>query len=285
MLLYEKIIIEEEHLSVLKNLVETYKTIAISTARRVRTSVLENRAFHFGLDKWFQGVKRAYEAEAGKKSRKNSSPAFITRNGKTIFVLLSANTGLYGDILRNIFDVFGGELRKNKADVAIAGRIGTKFFEEKFPGRTFKYFDLPDNVVPAEKIHEITEYLRHYEKVVVFHGRFKNIIMQEAATSVVTGDMPEFSAAAPLVKFLFEPSIEAVARFFETEIFSSLLGQVFHESRLAKVTSRMLLLDKADQNIIEAQKNTKFLKNQIYHQAENKRQVNLTVALTQSYIL
>lgn len=277
MLLYEKIITEEERLVSLKGLVETYKTIAISTSRRIRASVLANRVYHLGLNRWFGLAKDAYERETRKAGAKKDQ-SFIKRNGKTAFLLLSANTGLYGDILDNIFKSFTKELnRADKGmlpDIVISGRIGVRFFEEHFPGRKFTFFDLPDQVIPKASLRELTEFLHKYERVVVFHGKFKNIIMQEPAVSNITGNLPTLSEDVSSVRFLFEPSLEEVARFFETEIFASLLEQSCSESRLAKVTSRMLLLDQADQNIELAAKNVRTQKIQLRHQTENKKQVN-----------
>ena len=69
--------------------------------------------------------------------------------------------------------------------------------------------------------------------------------------SVVSGvEVPtEKSEDKSFQLYFFEPSLEEVVIFFETEIFASLLEQVFHESRLAKTASRMMLLDRASQNI------------------------------------
>ena len=283
MLLYEKITSEEERLKSLSGLVETYKTIAITTSRRIRASVLENRAFHLGLNHWFQGIKRAYAQEISKKGGENKM-SFLKRNNKMIFLLLSANTGLYGDILERIFDQFSKEFLKTnpRPDIAISGKMGIRFFEENFPGLHFSYIDLPDQAVPHERLREITEFLHHYERVVVFHGRFKNIIMQEPTTSNITGDMLLSDTPVPTVRFLFEPSIEEVARFFETEIFASLFEQSCNESRLAKVTSRMLFLDRADQNIGIESHNLFLMKNYMHHQNENKKQANTMLAVVNS---
>ena len=47
----------------LGELVTTYEFIAAAAMRRIRNSVLENRAFHLGLNAIFQEIKRAYERE------------------------------------------------------------------------------------------------------------------------------------------------------------------------------------------------------------------------------
>ena len=54
------------------------------------------------------------------------------------------------------------------------------------------------------------------------------------------------------IKFIFEPSLEEVFNFFDAEIVASLLQQTFHESRLAKLASRLLLLDRSIVKVEEA---------------------------------
>ena len=101
---------EIENAASLKVLVETYKLMAANSMRRIRSSVLENRAFHLGLNDVYQEVKRSYEiiisAEARKKNKPKRTPLVAGKTAKSVYALISANTGLYGQIISKTFSLF-----------------------------------------------------------------------------------------------------------------------------------------------------------------------------------
>ena len=262
-------------------LVETYETITGTSVRRIRSSVLTNRAFHVGLNRMFREIMSAYKKEVEylmkKKKIKNKGPevSLIKHTKHTVLILLSANTGLYGDLIDRTFAVFMTEVKRAQADIVIVGRMGKMFFEETMPGASFTYFDFPDNAVAVQNLKEISAFLASYEKVVVFYAVFKNLLTQQVKASIVSDagliQEQEKSEEKPSQLYFFEPSLEEVAIFFEKEIFASLLEQVFQESRLAKLASRMLLLDRAMTNTETALKHVTLKKQQVRHRTINHK--------------
>src|SRR3989338_7854027 len=263
----------------LGDLVTTYEFIAAAAMRRIRNSVLENRAFHLGLNAIFQEIKRAYEREVHGLAQqhgtaKKKTISFVTRDRKSAIVFLSANTPLYGEVIARTFSAFVAEAEKNVSDAVVVGRIGRTLFEETFPARPFAYFDFPDTSIAIENLKAISTYLTRYERVLVFHGRFKSIISQEVAVSPVSGEAlaaRDSGADDEGAKYFFEPSLETIVIFFETEIFSSLLEQVFHESRLAKLASRMVLLDRASVAVAHALERTALTRSRLLHRVFNRK--------------
>jgi ATP synthase F1 gamma subunit len=282
MLNEKDLILEISNLQNLSSVVETYKTIAASSMRRIRKSVLENREFMAGLADIFREVKAAYAKEitearaSGRVVREEV--ASVRKSKKTVFVLLSANTGLYGDIIARTFTYFAGEWEKSKPDAVIVGKIGKLLFENKYSHHPFRYFDFPDDRIDTESLKVITKEINLYERVVVFHGRFKNFFVQEAVSNYVSGEVPTEAKTgqeeAELPNYLFEPSYEAVATFFETEIFASSLEQLFYESRLSKLASRIALLDGATIQINRRLKQYILGKDNLRHRSINRKQIN-----------
>ncbi|MBI2122189.1 MAG: F0F1 ATP synthase subunit gamma [Candidatus Sungbacteria bacterium] len=278
---------ETERLSVLRILIETYEGIAAMTIRRIRNSVLQNREFYAGLSDLFAEIKSAYAKDlrslmvkrgikqALADGAKAKSLSLIRRNGKTVYVLLSSNTGLYGEIIGKTFALFVKNIRWSDADCVIVGRVGRMLFESAMPQKKFSYFDFPDTHVSRADLEEITKFLHQYENVVVFHGAFRSFIDQHPALSRVSGDERLLGEeASGSVSYIFEPSLEDIMVFFESEIFASLLGQVFYESRLAKVASRLMVLDRASTNVDDALRRSFFKQRQAGHQLSNKKQIN-----------
>ena len=92
---------ELEQLNSLIMLVETYETIAGTSVRRIRNSVLANRAFHVGLNRMYREITTAYKKEVEyimrkkKIKGKGEEMTVIKHTKPTALMLLSANTGLY----------------------------------------------------------------------------------------------------------------------------------------------------------------------------------------------
>ncbi len=271
-----------EQLQSLVILVETYETIAGTSVRRIRNSVLANRAFHVGLNRMFREITTAYKKEVEyimKKKKiksKGEEVSLIKRTKPTVLVLLSANTGLYGDVVHRTFTAFVGEVKRTQVDAIIIGRMGKMFFEEIMPGSPFTYFEFPDNAIAIENLKQITTFLAQYEKVVAFYAVFKNLLTQDVKASIISGaELPEEKLEEkPTQPYFFEPSLEEITVFFEKEIFASLLEQVFQESRLAKLASRMVLLDRAIINIEIELKRTVLEKQRVHHRIVNRQLID-----------
>lgn len=279
MLTERQVTIEKERLSELYTLVETYETIAANSMRKIRYFVLSNRAFHEGLSRLFLEVKFAYhEKRRGLLKKKELKTAIsfsaIPRNGKTVYVFLSANTGLYGDIIARAFDFFSQKCEGSPAEVVIIGKVGRSLFESRFPGVAYTYFDFPDTHILQEDLKKITNHLSQYETVVAFHGSFKSFPAQIPVSTNVSGEILLQEAGDKPSRYLFEPTLEKVVFFFETEIFASLLEQVFYESRLAKLASRLTLLDRASLRIGEASEKTHRAFQLFVHRSFNRKQIN-----------
>lgn len=263
-------------------LVETYETIAGTSVRRIRNSVLANRAFHVGLNRMFREITTAYKKEIEyimrkKKIASDGMPSVMKHSKKMALMLLSANTGLYGDLVGRTFTAFVTEVKRTQADVVIIGRMGKMFFEDVMPGNPFTYFDFPDNAIAIASMKEITAFLEQYERAVAFYAVFKNLLTQQVRASIVSGaELPgeKTEEEAPSFPYFFEPSLEQVALFFENEIFASLLEQIFQESRLAKLAARMVLLDRAIINIETGLRRTTLEKQRVHHAKVNRELID-----------
>lgn len=246
----------------LKTIVQTYQEIAGSRMQRIRNSVLSSRDFLLGINTIFQQVKSSYKIKGG-----------LQNNGKTLFVFISANTGLYGDIIKRTFLLFAREIKKERSDIAIIGRLGFRLFQEEFGfAKTFMYFELSDNKIDHEGIKKIIPYLIQYEKVIVFYEQFQSIIASEPIATSVSGDRLPWEKTSSEIKYIFEPSLEKVMVFFEKEIIVSIFEQVVFESLLAKFSSRMIALEQTTENIQNKLKQALLKKAVIKHQELNKKQ-------------
>jgi ATP synthase F1 gamma subunit len=272
------LLIEGEFLTTLRNVLETYEEIAATRMGRIRSSVLASRDFLLEINAVFQQVKASYKSQIellmkSKRIKDASKLTFIKRNGKTLYVYISANTGLYGEIVRKTYDVFIENLKKEPGDVVILGKLGMNFFKADNINAHTAYFEMSDNQIDNAVIQKIVDYIIKYEKVLVFYEQFNNVISQSPIVTNISGDPLPWEKGGPAVKYFFEPSLEKVMEFFEKEIFASIFQQTIFESELAKFASRMVSLDFASENTKSRLKEVLIEKNRLKHQEINKRQL------------
>jgi ATP synthase F1 gamma subunit len=270
--------LESEFLDTLHTILETYEEIAATRMGRIRSSVLGNRVFLLEINEIFQQVKTSYKAQIemfmkNKRIKDPSKLTFIKKNGKTLYVFVSANTGLYGDIIRKTYEVFIDNLKRKPGDVAILGKLGLEIFiAEKFAA-PLSYFEFPDDKIDEITMRKIIEYIVKYEQVLVFYEKFNTVISQSPIVTNISGDPLPWEKSGPSARYFFEPSLEKIMEFFEKEIFASIFQQTILESELAKFASRMVSLDFASENTRIKLKQNILAKNKIKHQESNKKQL------------
>jgi ATP synthase F1 gamma subunit len=269
---------ETEILTTLRGVLETYEEVAATRMTRIRSSVLESRGFLVEINAIFQQVKASYKDQVDqlmkrKRIKDPSKLTFVNHNGKTLYIFVSANTGLYGEIIRRTYDVFVENLKKEPGDVVILGSVGLEMFNADGIKAPLTYFDFPDNQIDNTILQKITEHIIKYEKVLVFYEQFTNVITQSPIITNISGNPLPWEKTGPLVRYFFEPSLEKVMEFFEKEIFAAIFQQTLFESELAKFATRMVSLDFASENTRNRLKEVSLAENRFKHRENNKKQL------------
>lgn len=265
--------------SSLSELISTFEEISAMRMRKVKRSVLSGREFLSGLSSAFGYISYSYRIY--KKNLKHGSTPSLSfnTNGKSVAVLISSNTGLYGEIIKETFDLFMKNIRGATTDIVLVGKLGRASFEEALPTIPFQYFDAPDNSNSVnDLLAPIINYLSAYSNIVIYHGVFRSILRQEAQGTFVTGEVMkiEDNIKEKNISFLFEPSIEYIAAYFEKQVLSILLEQTLYESNLSKYASRMLSLDAASQNVDEKRITlSKYLRKMTHKEINSHVQTNI----------
>lgn len=274
---------EIRQVSSLKTLTEVYGEIAASRMKKIREFVLRNREFLGAIESIFQDALASYASKLSDlvrqgKMREGGKVTFLAHNGKTVVVLISANTGFYGEVVKQTFDKFLEGLRRENVEVTIIGKLGRSLFLQEEPDRPYTYFELPDFGIDKAAMSEAIVHLVQYEEIRVYYGKYQSVINQTPTTFKITAGTPiSGTAEKPEVEFIFEPSMERILMFFETQIFASLFDQAVRESQLAKFASRILAMDRASENIDQELSKLKLESLKISHKVENSKQLNSLV--------
>ena len=283
----KKEIIESlEALNSLRDLAENYEEIAANRMQKIKDSVLQSRDFLVDLSEVFVDIKSSYHNEVQelltkrKKGDEDIIP-YLRKNGKTLMVYLSSNGRLYGPVTKKTFDLFNSELRKNKSrkdiDILIIGSAGREMFESLNPETDFEYIDLPDENININHIKSLMKKYLQYDKVYIYHGKFGNVVRQNAIATTITGD-DIFGTEVPTQipkedRFIFEPILEKIIHFFETQIMSTLFKQTYFENQLARQASRVNAMEEALIHIEDETKKLNKEKVRLKHALQNKKQL------------
>ncbi|MBI4079115.1 MAG: F0F1 ATP synthase subunit gamma [Candidatus Levybacteria bacterium] len=238
-------------------LAQAYEEISVIKMQGVRSLVLKTRDFLEGISDVFYDVKSSYKQQIAllmkKKQSSEAGLGFARKNGKSIAVLLSANTKLYGDIVPRTFSLFIETIAKGESDICIVGKLGRELYKETETKRPYTYFEIPDTKIIFDDLKPVVAQIFPYEEVTVFYGKFVNVINQTPTAASISGEKTfatqEEGQPQVETRFLFEPTLEKVLQFFESQIFSALFKQSVHESQLARHASRIRAMESALENI------------------------------------
>lgn len=274
------IVNEIEELFNMRYLVDAYEEIASMRMRRIRSSVLVHRAFAQELSEIYQELTDSYRKEIIKlisdKDKKNKSNSLSVRkhNGKVGTVFLSANSGLFGDILRKTYTAWIQHVDTRQSEPIIVGSYGKKMFEQNFPERAFVYLPLLEGEKNLESLKKVAETFMQYDNLTIFYAQFISMGEQHVAVmDMLDQEKNTNKGSQQAMHYIFEPSLEKILEFFEKQIFGTILNQTFTESELARYAARMVALDTATQNITNRLKNINLERNIALHRQANKKQI------------
>jgi len=282
----KKLIIEElEALNSLKDLAESYEEIAAVEMQKIRDSVLKTRAFLIDISDVFVDLKSSYTREVNdliarrKKGDKSILP-ILRKIDKTLLVYLSSNGKLYGPVTQKTFKLFSENLKKTNTattDIVIIGNAGKELYENARIDKPFEYIEIPDTKVDISHIKKLMQKFLQYEKVYVYYGKFGNLVSQSPISTSITGeDIFETENLVPVSRedrFIFEPTLEKIFHFFETQIMTNLFSQTLLENQLARDVSRVNAMEEALINIEEESKKLNRLGLRLKHSLQNKKQL------------
>lgn len=283
----KKLIYEErKQVRALSTIVDVYGEVAAQRMRKIRESVLKNREFLNEIEEIFKDCLASYSRNLhdllrSRKMSKDKNVTFLAHNGQTAAVLISANTGFYGAVIPETFNTFLKDVRGGVGEVTIIGKLGKALFIENEPERPYTYFELPDYGINREAMSEALKHLVQYEEIKIYYGKYYSVISQKPsiteikAGTLVSGETTNKSRD----HFIFEPDVETILMFFETQIFASLFNQSLEESQLAKFASRIVAMDAAAVHIKEELAKLDVRLSKLKHLAQAKKQLNTIPSL------
>lgn len=264
----------------LKNLCRVYEELSVLEMQKIKDSVIASRDFYSALSEVYVRVKQSYQNHfvdlLKKKGVKNPKKMLIFgKNEKSVSVLITANSRLYGRILQQTCELFLESARKEKCDLVVIGELGKELLKNFDAKLQFQYFFVPDYHLETQNLQELLNYLVQYKKINIFYGFYQTLFNQSPVVSNITGDAPLLSPLAKKEqsKYIFEPDLKNIMMFFEKHILSSLFLQTVFDSYLSRLASRITSMEESIDRIINEENILKTQKRRFIAYDENKKQM------------
>jgi len=261
-----------ETIRLMKEISSAYQEIANLRMKQIRETVLRNREFFKELRRTYSRIQAASFLELKKRKIKRKK---IKKKEKEAIVFLSANESLYGNLILNIWHEVEKYLRESKAHLVVIGRIGKYLAERSGFGMRMFYFELNDVKPELKRIGEVGDFLKNYQKVVVFYGKYEGGLIQRPTSEEISEKVLPEEKIKKAKKYLFEPSPEAILDFFETEILTVLFTLCLLEHQLARYAARVLAMSEATERAKKLEKMYLLQERKLKREISTKKQIEI----------
>ena len=240
-------IIEKDITSIgtLKNLTNVFESLASNQVAKVK-----HRA---GLGhEFFQMIWKYYTAiRVDPKKRLLNRPE---TNGRTVFILISAEAGLSGDLDVRTIDAMQKKYNPETTDIIVLGSHGAnQLSQREIP--YIKFFQTPesDGFINVEPIINI---VKDYSGIVVYYAEYISLGQQEVRTVDLLSQIQEMGenfeeGVITDDDTIFEPSLNEIALRMETTMMNLALSQTILQSKLAQAASRFNAMTVAEDRASE----------------------------------
>ena len=240
-------IIEKDITSIgtLKNLTNVFESLASNQVAKVK-----HRA---GLGhEFFQMIWKYYTAiRVDPKKRLLNRPE---TNGRTVFILISAEAGLSGDLDVRTIDAMQKKYNPETTDIIVLGSHGAnQLSQREIP--YIKFFQTPesDGFINVEPIINI---VKDYSKIVVYYAEYISLGQQEVRTVDLLSQIQEMGenfeeGVITDDDTIFEPSLNEIALRMEATMMNLALSQTILQSKLAQAASRFNAMTVAEDRASE----------------------------------
>lgn len=262
----------DESLS-LKYIAQAYSEISAVKLQKIRSGIEKNRNFFQEIT----GVFRMVKVAAAKRNIKLTG----TKKKGNVSILLTSNHRFYGALEEKLIRYFIVNTTKFKTDRIIIGKSAAEFLT------AMRYSHPHNSVLFKEDLPDITELrnlivnLMDYEQILVYYSRMQSVLLQEPHVVDVLQQPPEHYTETTHrgLDYIFEPELDKVLQFFNSQIATLLFEQTFLESELARTAARLISMNQAQGNAESLIKDQKMMLSQAKKSEDNNRLLNTVATL------
>jgi F-type H+-transporting ATPase subunit gamma len=165
------------------------------------------------------------------------------KNGRSVFVIISAEAGLSGDIDQRLIEAMLQDYDNSTTDIMVLGTHGMNQLKDR--GIPFiRFFKIPESDTYID-VSPIVDAVSDYSKISVYYEKYVSLGVQEIKKidlqSTIQAMSEEVEDSDDIISerdTIFEPSLEEIADLMEKGMMNLAMSQVILDSGLAQSASR-----------------------------------------------
>lgn len=226
---------ETTQISTVEDLTGVFESIASTQVAKIKSKVELSKEFFELLWKRYSSIR----VDPGSRITNRNA---ARDGGRKVFVIISAEAGLSGDIDQRLIETMMKDYDKTTTDLIVLGSHGANQLKDR--GIPFiRYFQVPESDSYID-VSPVIKAIAPYSKVTVYYEEYVSLGVQGIKTIDLISSMREMSEGADDEDIItdkdtiFEPSLDEIADEMELTMMTLAFSQAILESSLAQDASR-----------------------------------------------
>ena len=228
---------ETEQITTVEDLTGVFESIASTQVAKIKNKVELSKEF-------FRLLWQQYSAIRIDPARRITSANREQHNGRKVYIVISAEAGLSGDIDQRLIETMTQNYNKDTTDIIVLGSHGATQLTQR--GIHFvHFFKVPESESYID-VSPVINAIRPYADIVVYYEEYVSLGVQEIKTLDLISSMRAMSGAEDSNSenvmtsedTIFEPSLDEIANQMEATMMTLAFAQTILESSLAQDASR-----------------------------------------------
>lgn len=234
----------------LKLVTQAYTEISARKLKNIRADIERNRSFFEELGTLYRTIKTIATEQYN---------IYPIKNEKNIKILITSNYRFYGSLNAQLTRYFLQESTKLEGNTIVIGKTGQELLSASSTTHNFQSLILKKDLPNDAELRTLINIVAPYQRVYAFYSSFKTILTQVPISRDVTETLERkptpqehknaleilFGKQPPGTNYIFEPEIQKILGFFDSQILTLLLEQTFLDSELARTAARLISMDQA----------------------------------------
>jgi F-type H+-transporting ATPase subunit gamma len=225
---------DQSGIETIRDLTGVFESIASTQVAKIKDKTQMSQDFFQLLWGKYSSIRVDPKSQIANKQKEND---------KTVFVVVSAEGGLSGDIDQRLIEAMMQDYDKNNTDVVVLGTHGANQLHDR--GVPYiRFFKIPETDTYID-VSPIIDSIADYSKITVYYEQYVSLGVQEIKkidlqTSIQTMSKTADDSEDIITErdTIFEPSLEEIADMMERGMMSLAFSQVILDSGLAQSASR-----------------------------------------------
>jgi F-type H+-transporting ATPase subunit gamma len=225
---------DTEQIITVEDLTGVFESIASTQVAKIKNKVQLSKDF-------FELLWQQYSAIRVDPAARITSSTRAQHNGRKVYVVISAEAGLSGDIDQRVIESMLNNYDKTTTDIVVLGSHGASQLTQR--GVHFvRFFKVPEAESYID-VGPVIQAIRAYEDIVVYYEEYVSLGVQEVKTLDLISSLRNMSTgidgdAITDAETIFEPSLDEIAAQMEATMMTLAFSQTILESSLAQDASR-----------------------------------------------